>query len=105
MRRSIRHAAETLDEVGQHCRAARLQELLFNVPSIAARAELCLENELDDHALKAIEALIETAREIARAARPFREVHNRRKAIAAQKEHAAEEASPPTGEEPKEAAV
>lgn len=102
MRRSIRHADLTPAEVGQNCRAARMQELLFNVPSIAARAELCFESELDDHALEAIEALIATVREIAGEARTFRDVHRHLKAIAAKK--AAEKEATPETRDKQEAA-
>lgn len=77
-RRSIRHAQATPDEIGQHCRAAYIGDRLREAVTLAAVAEWLFANECDDDALAAVESFISNAREIAKTARVFRDVHNAR---------------------------
>lgn len=74
-RRSIRYLQASPDEVGQHCRASYMQDLLAQAPRLAARAEFLLENEFDGHVIEALTTFLGNAREIGRTFKTFRETH------------------------------
>lgn len=74
-RRSVRHAKATPDEIGQHCRAAYLQDRLGEIVTQAAVAQWLFSVEADDDALVAFEALVGNVREATATARVFRDVH------------------------------
>jgi hypothetical protein len=74
-RRSLRHSNSTPDEIGQHCRAAYMQDLLAQAPRLAAIAELLLASEDDGAAIEALTTFLGNAREIGKTAKVFRETH------------------------------